>query len=370
MTARDPASITIGQRVTLARASLEREPDCLPKRAGIGAPELTAIEAGDRLPGPAELVGIANSLGLPPDWFLTDPPPVVMSLRAERIEGPPRSQVDLLLESLARDIEQLHALGLLTSISHAERLPPPHTPQEAEAAAAQVRRWIGNVEDPLLDLDRAFESFGLTTFCTALPPGHPDGAYLALERSGAALINGSQEPGRRRFTLAHEFGHHLFQDSYSTDWSIGAGSEATEKLINAFAVHLLLPAPGLRARWQALGGEPEPRRALAALAIEYRVSWSAITSHCNRVGLVAASFRDQPAPGRAELQDFGLAVHPELVPPSLSPPFVQAVLTALRKNRITERRAREMLRNTADSLQMPATDEIPLAAFRAEIEVA
>lgn len=42
-----------------------------------------------------------------------------------------------------------------------------------------------------------------------------DGAYVAVDKWGVALINGSVDPGRRRFNLAHELGHHLFADAYA-----------------------------------------------------------------------------------------------------------------------------------------------------------
>nr|BFE82799.1 hypothetical protein GCM10020093_054000 [Planobispora longispora] len=62
-----------------------------------------------------------------------------------------------------------------------------------------------------------------------------------------------------------------------------AGSE-TERRINAFAVHLLLPRSSLTTAWNA-SSEGIRTRAIR-LAAEYRVSWSALCAQLKNLGLV------------------------------------------------------------------------------------
>ena len=66
--------------------------------------------------------------------------------------------------------------------------------------------------------------------------GGPPPYYVALDDEfGVALINGAQPPARRRCTLAH----HVFQDEYTIDIA-ATGRAETERIIDAFATHLLL----------------------------------------------------------------------------------------------------------------------------------
>lgn len=332
--------------------------------------DLSEIESGARGPQPRELARIATALELGADWFVTESPPAVRSLRADRVEGPQVARSDLLLEQMARDVELLTALGMLQTPAHAVKLSRPRKPAEAEDAARELRSRLGLAAGPLLDLAGVAEKMGVYTYCTALPEKHPDGVYVALAQGGVVLINGAQDSGRRRFTLAHELGHHVFQDQYSIDW-IGAGSQDTERLIDAFVVHLLLPRDGVMARWQQLVTRG-PRAAALTLGVEYRVSWSVICAQCNRFGLIQQAQYDEFVvcnPDAAELQSLGLSIESELVPPALSPAFKQAIIAAYRKNRVAPRRAIELLRGTVDPGKLPVSDGIPLQAYRGEIEL-
>jgi Zn-dependent peptidase ImmA (M78 family) len=72
------------------------------------------------------------------------------------------------------------------------------------------------------------------------------------------FVNGRQHPvGRQRFTLAHEFGHHVLgHGSGPPDsiWTIyGKALKSREVEANAFAAELLAPAAGVR---ELVDGEP------------------------------------------------------------------------------------------------------------------
>lgn len=364
-----PSWAFVGQRVATARNALERSLDWLAERSAISAPELQRLETGQSEFRPAQLSRIANALGLGVDWFVSESPPAVRSLRADRIETPSVARADLLLEGMARDVNLLRTLGTLPASTFDAHLPAPSDGEMAESSARTVRTWLGGDMGPLLDLDRIADRLGLSTLCVTMTERDPDGAHVALDSGGVAIINGIQEPGRRRFTLAHEIGHHVFQDKYSYDWI--ASSEESEKLINAFAVHLLLPRDSVTARWHRLRQTDEPRPAALRMAAEYRVSWSTFCTQCVRLRLIEQSAYDalrDDRPTRSEYIELGVQIPEEMKPPSLSPAFSRAVLVAYRKNRITGHRAIEMLRGTLDFHELPPSDTIPLAAYSAELE--
>lgn len=360
----------IGLRIQSARMALNRSVDWLAEQCGLSPSDMLRAEAGQRELDPLDLTRIASALKLGIDWFFTAAPPAVRSLREGRVEGPRIARADLLLEQMARDVEMLRSLGFLRPAAADRVLAMPTSADDLEAAARTVRGWLGVAEGPLLNLARAGESLGLYTVCVCPDDGLPDGAYVALETGGVVVINGTQPAGQRRFTLAHEMGHHVFQDEYATDWVVG-DSQGTEKLINAFAIHLLLPRASVTARWNALISSPDARAAVLTLAVEYRVSWTAACAQCRRFGLIDQSQYDKltvATPRRADYMELGLSVEEELVPPALSPGFARAVLAAFRKNRISGERAIEMLRGTLDEADLPNADEVPLQAYVSELD--
>lgn len=360
----------LGRRMTAARTALGHSLAWLAEHTRVSISDLTEIEGGVRGPRPGELARIASALTIRADWFTTESPPTVRSLRAERIEGLQVARSDLLLEQMARDVEQLVLLRVLSAPERRIELPMPRELAEAERAAQKVRTELQLTPGPLLELDSIGEKLGVYTYCVKMKDQDPDGTYIALENGGVVLVNGGQEPGRRRFTLAHELGHHVFQDPYSTDW-LGASAHNPEALVNAFAVHLLLPRDAVTSRWQQLSGHRDPRAAALRLGVEYRVSWSVICAQSKRLGLIDQCRYDElvtRTPDGTELRSHGLDIEAELVPPSLSPGFKQAVIAAYRRNRITPTRATEMLRGTLDANRLPESDRIPLDAYRSEIE--
>jgi hypothetical protein len=88
-----------------------------------------------------------------------------------------------------------------------------------------------------------------------------DGLAVELDDGPAIGINRAQGPARRRFTAAHELGHHLLRhiDRYHVDFggdlSPGASGEhrgydwRVERAANDFAANLLMPADMVRAVW-------------------------------------------------------------------------------------------------------------------------
>lgn len=126
-------------------------------------------------------------------------------------------------------------------------------------------------------------------------------AYLDDELSGMSfvkndvsviVVNGNHHPNRRRFTVAHELGHHLLHRPYlennvHVDKVIyrnevaSQGTDRKEIQANAFAAELLMPASDL-ARYHAVDFNDEDF--LADLAKRLKVSVSALTYRLVNLG--------------------------------------------------------------------------------------
>jgi Zn-dependent peptidase ImmA (M78 family) len=227
---------------------------------------------------------------------------------------------------------------------------------------------MGTSSGALLDLQRHCEAVGLLAFSLDLGAEGQDGAYVAVDKWGVALINGAVDPGRRRFNLAHELGHHLFADAYAPEVIISPGSE-TERIINAFAVHLLLPRAGVEEVWA--GFEDEQRLAAVALAVRFRASWTAVCSQIKNVGLIDEASRAEliaDPPTAADFVELGEWWVSELEPPAVPPEYGRRVLAAYRGGRLTAERATELLWGTVRAKELPERHAIPLQGLRRELD--
>ena len=357
----------VGRRVADARESAGLTQEALASRVQIARTALAKIELGRRGLSAIELARVARELDRPIEWFVSESPPSVVSRRSG--ESTLASGLDAVVDSWARDVELLVELKALRP--HDARSPAvPSDVAEAEALAAAIRHEVGQPDGPIGNLAGVAEQLGLYVVSLDLGTELHDGAYVAIDGAGATVINGSHDAGRRRFTLAHELGHHVMADEYATDWSLTHGTDERERHINAFAIHFLLPRQTAVHDWNTWGGRDDPRSATIRVAAEYRLSWTAACTQLQNLGLfersVGADLRRRP-PTRLDLTELGLFVVEELAPPSVSPEFSRAVKRAYQGQKITASRAIELLRGTADEDELPAAEMVPLDALRGDM---
>jgi Zn-dependent peptidase ImmA (M78 family)/transcriptional regulator with XRE-family HTH domain len=361
----------VATQVTQARERAGFSQEQLAERLGMSRPSLTRVERGQRRLDALELVRLAQATGRSVEWFVSRPPDVFASHRIGISAGQDVAVLEERLESTARDVELLADIGVLA---------PPAAPlptgvgalAEAEAGAAAAREMVGQPDGPVLQLQAVVGGLGLMSFAFDLGPEVIDGGYVRVHDIGVALVNGAMDPGRRRFALAHELGHHLLADEYTVDFGTGSTRDDREALINAFAVHFLLPRRSVTARWNDLAPEWEDHRMrLVVLAAEYRVSWSAMVSHAVTLGLIDRSEHDalqvrRPATG--DYVETGVTIVEELTSGSLSPMYAQAVIRAYRRSLISAARAVELLHGalTRDDLPQPAG--APIESLTSEFE--
>lgn len=357
----------VGRRVAEARESAKLTQEALASRIQIARTALAKIELGRRGLSSIELARVARELDRPIEWFVSESPPSVVSRRSDA--GSSLSGLDAVVDSWARDVELLLELRALRR--HDPR--PPAVPSdlaEAEALAATIRNEIGQPDAAIGNLAGIAEQLGLFVVSLDLGTELPDGAYVAIDGAGATVVNGSHDPGRRRFTLAHELGHHVMADEYATDWSLIDGIDERERRINAFAIHFLLPRQSAVREWDTWGGQDDPRSATIRIAADYRISWTAACTQLQNLGLfersVGADLRRRP-PTRLDLTELGLFVVEELAPPSVSPEFSRAVKRAYQGQKITASRAIELLRGSANEDELPAAEIVPLDALRGDM---
>jgi Zn-dependent peptidase ImmA (M78 family)/transcriptional regulator with XRE-family HTH domain len=356
----------IGGRVSAARERAGFTQQELGCRLGLHRSAIGRLESGQRELDALELAQLAETLGRTVDWFLTRPPTSIASHRDGLSSDHDVQRLEDELERVSRDVELLTEVHALSVQSAA--LPSGVTDLAgAEAGAMAARTLLGLGSGPLVDLQAAVEKVGLLAFSLDLGPGVIDGGYIRVGDVGVALVNGTADPGRRRFNLAHELGHHLLADEYTADFGLGTARENREALINAFAAHLLMPGSSIRSRWAELLQEwDDPRTRLIALAVEFRVSWSALVSHALTLELISRTEFEilqgrRPTP--ADYFEIGVRFEEELKPPGLAPAYSQAAVRAYKRGVISADRAIELLRRTVTVDDLPRPMETPIEAL-------
>lgn len=315
---------------------------------------------------------LAEALDRPFQSFVSDPPASIVS-RREAVAGSRNNQAsDFAIEDVARDLQVLvdvrallpnQAKGSLRAIVEGEQGWGP------EEAAVRARSLIGvDAGTPIRDLAAKVERVGLFAYSLPLGESSSDGSYAEVDGLGAAVVNGEIDPGRRRSTLAHELGHHLFGDAYSVDWGTNTG--ATERALDAFAAFLLLPRAGVSDRWKALRVAHTARQSAIIISAEFRVSWSAALRQLRHYGLITRDEKtvlESRSPTKADYLECEVRVSEELQPPYIPTGVAAAAIRAYRTHRISGERVVAMLRGQVHIDELPARDEIPLESLRGDL---
>lgn len=355
----------LGQRIAAARQAAGFTQADLASKVDLERTAVVKLEKGSRQVSTLELARIAEVLQRPIPWFLSRPSQHVVSRRNAR--GVEKT-ADVLLELLVADVEQLVQMGLLRPERFGGLGMRVESVEDAERAAGLIRARVGDPAAPIVDLVAAAERVGLYAFVLELE-ANVEGSYVALEGgAGVALVQGRDPSGKRRFTLAHELGHHVFSDEYSEDWVTG-GKEESERLINAFAAHFLLPRKGVGARWRELGGETDPRNAAIHLGAEYGVSWSALCAQLENLGVVDGPRSEalRTPPTAVDFLERGLELIGSPAPPAVPRGVKAAVASGYKRRRLGRERAVELLRGTVAKADLPELREVPLEAMAREL---
>ena len=351
----------IGERIRTARLANGFTQAVLAQRVGIDRTAVVRIEAGERALSAIEGARLAAALDVPLIQLVSATPPSVASRRpplVDEVDAPGRQRylLDSDLETHARDTGWLIAQGFLRPPGAGD-FGSADNEAEARSIARAARADLDLRQGPLGPLADVVEHFALYL---VVVDRDAEGASLLLEAGGVAVLGGHAEPGRRRWTAAHELGHHLLRDAYHSDVGVAAAEQARERIIDAFAGEFLLPERDLRRAWKDHRGHHDPRRPLMWLSATYRVSWSATVRAAARADLLPAGrvrglLAHSPTRGDLLTTVDGEPA-PDLPVGAVGARWRQAVLTAYTAGAITGARAVELLRGQCSNF---GEDDLP-----------
>lgn len=348
----------IGQRVREARLAAKLSQDELGRRLGLDRTMVAKIEAGNRRIDAVELVRLSSCLDLPIGHFLYERP-AVLSRRTALLEeeateaGRESFRIEAALVSWLRDVRQMQTLGVLDVhpiVTYPGKV-------DSDAAAREAAVWLRDQfeygREPIPSLMTACQQAGQFVAVLDLPG---DGASVLDGDLAVAVVSRLRDPGRRRATAAHELGHLVLGDEYSSDLGVHASRASREAVIDAFAAEFLLPLTAINAERQGFS-----QNTLIRLAASYRTSWSLAVRQAVRAGALdqgdAARWLPQ-TPARAELLDAtGWTPQPDLVWTRVPPRYAHAVLQAHKRHLITTARAVELMRGQVEEADLPTSSE-------------
>lgn len=342
----------IGERVRETRSAAGLSQQALADKIGLERTMISKLEKGDRRIDAVELTRIARALDYPLSHFL-HPVPEVVSRRVaiadssevgDSVAARSAYRTEALLSEWLRDVRQLIRAGVLHP-QPIRRCPGRVTDaEEAGRAARWLREELALGEEPIDSVADVCERAGQFVTVVPLPS---DGASLVDGEIAVAVVGAQQDPGRRRSTAAHELGHLVLGDEFSSDLGVHASRGEREQAVEVFAAEFLLP----RSRMRTVAEEddaPARRHALVRLAAVYRVSWSLAVAQLRRTGMVdpdeLRALRVR-RPTDVEFRDaLGWKPQPDLASVRVPPRYASAVVAALRAEQITPARAVELMR--------------------------
>lgn len=331
----------LGQRIRAVRSARGMHQGELAERCALDRTAVNKIENGTRNVSALELNRLADALDVTfTDLVSLTPEPVKAARAQASTQGSELAlDVELALEQLMRDVNQLSSYGLLPRPVVLTAKPLGGT-EDAVRLARRCRDEARLGTDPLGNVADVCASFGLWVQPVC---GEFDGVSVSPEPGlGAALVSGDLDPGRRRMTAIHELGHHLTGDTYAVHTNVGVVAYERERLVDAFAAELLLPQRIVVKQLKSADPGQSRERAIG-LAVEYRVSWSVVTTIAAASGCVISAADRRPSQ-RELLEVTGRAPEPDLVVGTMAAAWVKACLDAESRQLITPTRAIEMAR--------------------------
>jgi Zn-dependent peptidase ImmA (M78 family)/transcriptional regulator with XRE-family HTH domain len=319
---------------------------------------ISKIEHGERRVDGMELARLSEALQVPMRQLLEDPPVQVVSRRNGLVaeETTPAEVADFRVQTelvaWAHDIDQLRDLGVLTVPRLMAYEGAQSDSGHAREAAGWLRSRLGLGDGPIESLLAQAQRAGVLIAVIDLAG---DGASMHAGHFAVAVVNRHSDFGRRRSTAAHELGHMVLGDEYTSEIGVHTSKNEREALIDAFASEFLLPRAAVTRARSTL-----TRADLVALAAEYRVSWTLAIRQAQLAAAVGEEeARDWAAvkPTHTEFMDaLGWVPQPDLEKMAVTPLIAHAVTQAHMRKLITAGRAVEIMRGQIRVADLPEID--------------
>lgn len=350
----------VGQRVKLAREGVQLSQDELASQLGFNDRQtLSSIEAGKRKLSAEELVKLIQILGKKLEYFTDTFSLVGEGAFSWRAVGAAPASLDDFEAKAGKWIATFRRLGEIkgepySPLSQQLAMTERSSFEDAQAAGeALVSDWqLGEV--PANRLREVVEDRLKILVLYVDAPSGISGAACQLPQFNTILVNRCEPDGRRNYDFAHEVFHILTWNAMpprpydQSDKIEGTKVKRVEQLANNFAAALLMPAEGLKPRWEKRGDQ-ELHDWLNTTASEFQVTSDALYWRLRQLSwLTPAASLDI---NRDRLTWNGRSPSDQSKPKLFSQRFAERLHWALERGEISVRRAAELLDCTVEDLE-------------------
>ena len=278
----------------------------LAKQLDVKAADVKNWLAGDAQPNTGQFRKLAKILNRPTVFFLQPTPPKSASVVAQfrhHVHLASSRTFNKKEDKALRDARRYqNVVSWLRRDDPAFDPPACTTKDKPSAASEKVRAWLewDLVEDQqgqstdnkvFTRLRERLEGRGLLIMLVNLGQDGCRGFAIADTHAPLILVNSAQTPAARSFTLLHELGHVLNDDS-SFDDSFEVDASGLERWCDRFAATFLLPASEVRAYVKGrLGGSVRDLSQAGQVARRFKASLAATCIRLNELSLSESDLR-------------------------------------------------------------------------------
>lgn len=296
----------LGRRLKSVRESVELTQEEVSERTDLGRTALSEIENGKRRVDSVELEQLAEVYGVRISDFFEDEPVDTSSIVAKFRSDPELADDDTLDEAVRRYVRLCSTVadleGELGQVEEGSQLqlyaePPLRHKLEAVRQARELAKTERNRLDlesqPISNIAELINNQGVRVGEHDLPDEvsglffrHPDaGPFIVINESHATV--------RRRFSVAHEYCHALFDHDERALVSRRGERSLREVRANAFAAHFLMPADAVEDLVEATSnGDDVDVFDAAHVAQHFGTSYRSAVYHLHNLSIIDASKRD------------------------------------------------------------------------------
>jgi Zn-dependent peptidase ImmA (M78 family)/DNA-binding XRE family transcriptional regulator len=294
-------AVTLAERLVAARKAANVTQEAGAAHLGISRPTFIAIEKGVRRPKPTELIRLAELYNVALNKLLRqgETPerlrPHLRSIIDATSEG--HAELEAAIALLTGFIDDYQYLETLLNAKATAHFPPPvrvgagPVEQFAEHCAQEERARLNlGAHQPISTLRKTLEEAGMRVFVDKVH-SKLAGLYVFVPDFGyCILVNGSHPRQKRRWTIAHEYGHFLIdRDRPGVDYLKPMQRRPeNERFADSFAAAFLMPEAGIRRRFYEEIERTGDFRVgdLCRLAEHFDVSLMAMALRLESIGLI------------------------------------------------------------------------------------
>jgi Zn-dependent peptidase ImmA (M78 family)/DNA-binding XRE family transcriptional regulator len=260
--------LRIAEKIQYYRKKAKLTQEDLANKLGLARTSVTAMEKGERKLKSAEVLQISEILNIPLSELTRessfDPREYKVQFRKFIGNNSSNEKEELAMEEFYGYCEKYSELQEKIIYYNFTSNSIPEFPRQdyslkdgAKRLAKRERERLNLGIDPISSLREILEmECGLLIFFVPNNNVKISGAYLFNEKLGGCIFVNSSHPfERRRFTLAHEYGHFLADRKLISidkedDFEIGTKKEESEKFADLFAIEFLMPEEIVKRQFQ------------------------------------------------------------------------------------------------------------------------